>query len=762
MLEIENDIKCRGSILSIGLGTKNIFVLDSAYHLNVLSSTKLTPLKTFLLEKKAKPLHQFSKAMSAGSAKELLYGVNESEKVVHLTLSKVLERSEITKWHNGDANSVKFSPSSRMYVTGGADGRSHLFKTDGNAWLNSYEPRPDYISNIAFSSDESKILISSFDGMVTIYDIERNTKLFEFKCDSVAEDALFFDNSNKVCAVTRNRGLYIFDMSISEAIEEDEDVVEEEKDEEVTSKTSKEEVKKDVVENEKEVEESKENDEEEENRSDDRLVRVKNAFDEWPTTIIIGEQNRFALVGSKKNKLYLVYLKTAQILKTIVLENQGISEMKLSEDSLYIGFVDGTLFRINRNTLLDEFKSSLDKKDFKEAQKLFDTNELLCLNIASIAFEEAWPSILAEAMQLIEDDKLEEADEKVKPFITSNKLYSDEYLSHFEKHKDIKNFIDYVNVKNYAEAYAAAEMNPEIEKLHAYQKLEEHWQIVFKNAKKLLSSGLYEESLKAEKIMQPFMKVPNKKKLSQHLIANGAVFEKAELLIKEKKFRAYFSLIEQFPFLKDVSLYQKVIHYADSMHEKVVEFEHNKEFDRAIQLLEALIIFPPYKELAKQGIMKIKTYADFAKKVNNKEYVQAYAMAEKSQYLKVGAEFVELKDAFKATYVNAEKQAELGNPDQVLDILDIYMKIEYWKDKVKNVMQKAYISEMEFKAESNTVKWPETFEKYANIFGKDMQLQQLAEVVNMISAYNNLEDTEVDENIDSSRYEKTLIEYMEI
>jgi len=752
MLEIESDIKCRGSILSIALGAKNIFVLDSAYHLNVLSATKLTPLKTFLLEKKAKPLHQFSKAMSAGSAKELLYGVNENEKVVHLTLSKSLERSEITKWHNGDTNSAKFSPSSKMYVTGGADGRSHLFKTDGDIWLNSYEPRPDYISNIAFSSDESRILISSFDGMVTIYDIERNTKLFEFKCDSAAEDALFFDGSDKVCAVTRNRGLYIFDMSISESFEEKEK--DEEKDEESISETNQEEVKKNVAENKKNAEDK--------NSINDRLIRVKNAFDEWPTTIIVGEDNRFALVGSKKNKIYLVYLKTAQVLKTIVLENQGISEMKLSEDSLYIGFVDGTLFKINRNTLLDKLKISLEKKDFEEAQKLLDTNELLCLNSLSIAFEEAWPSILMEAMELIESDKLEEADAKVKPFIKSNKLYSDEYLSHFEKHKDIKNFIDFVNVKNYAEAYAAAEMNPEIEKLHAYQKLEEHWQIVFKNAKKLLASGLYENSLKAEKIMQPFMKVPDKKKLSQHLITNGAVFEKAELLVKEKKFRAYFSLIEQFPFLKDVGLYKKVIHYADGMHEKVVEFEHNKEFDRATQLLEALIVFPPYKELAKQGIKKIKTYADFTKKVNNKDYVQAYAMAEKAQYLKVGAEFVELKDDFKATYINAEKQAELGNPEQVLEILDIYMKVEYWKDKVKNVMQKAYVCEMESKSELNAIKWTETFEKYANLFGKDMQLQQLAEDVNMISAYNSLEDVEVDENIDSSRYEKTLIEYMEI
>jgi len=754
MLEIESDIKCRGSILSIGLGAKNIFVLDSTYHLNVLSATKLTPLKTFLLEKKAKPLHQFSKAMSAGSAKELLYGINESEKVIHLTLSKVLERSEITKWHNGDTNSVKFSPSSKMYVTGGADGRSHLFKTDGNIWLNSYEPRPDYISNIAFSSDESKVLISSFDGMVTIYDIERNTKLFEFKCDSVPEDALFFDNSNKVCAVTRNKSLYIFDMNIKESIDE--------KDEEVPSEESEKGTKEDIAHNENEAEEVKESDANEENRSDDRLFIVKNAFDEWPTTIIVGEQGRFALVGSKKNKLYLVYLKTGQVLKTIPLENQGISEMKLSEDSLYIGFVDGTLFRINRNILLDEFKASLDKKDFQEAQKLFNTNELLCMNSVSIAFEEAWKSILSEAIQLIEEDKLDDADAKVKPFITSNKLYSDEYLSHFEKHKDIKNFIDYVNVKNYAEAYAVAELNPEIEKLHAYQKLEEHWQIVFKNAKKLLASGLYEESLKAEKIMQPFMKVPSKQKLSQHLIANGAVFEKAEALIKDKKFRAYFSLIEQFPFLKDVSLYQKVIHYADSMHEKVVELEQNKEFDRAIQLLEALIIFPPYKVLAKDGIKKITTYSDFAKKVNSKEYVQAYAMAEKSQYLKVGAEFVELKDAFKATYENAEKQAELGNPEKVLEILDIYMKIEYWKDKVKNVMQKAYIREMEFKAELGTVKWPETFEKYANLFGKDMQLKQLAEDVSMVSAYDNLEDAEVDENIDSSKYETTLIDYMEI
>jgi len=757
MLEVESDIKCRGSILSIGLGAKNIFVLDGAYHLNVLSATKLTPLKTFLLEKKAKPLHQFSKAMSAGSVKELLYGVSESEKIVHLTLGKGLERSEITKWHNGDANSVKFSPSASMYVTGGADGRSHLFKTDGDVWLNSYEPRPDYISNIAFSCDESKILISSFDGVVSIYDIERNTKIFSFKCDSVAEDAAFFDNANKVCAVTRNRGLYIFDMSILETSEYEDEESKEDVDAEKVSEKPEE---TNVVER----EEDKKDDEDDEESIDNsgRLIRVKDAFDEWPTTMIIGEQDRFALVGSKKNKIYLVYLKTAQVLKTIILDNQGISQMTLSDDSLYVGFVDGTLFRINRNTLLEELTASLEKKNYDEAHRLFETNELLYLNIASVSFDEAWTTVLAEAIELIEQDKLEEADKKVKPFIVSNKLYSDEYLNHFEKHKDIKNFIDYVNVKNYAEAYAAAEVNPEIEKLHAYQKLEEHWQIVFKNAKKMLSSGMYEDSLKAEKIMQPFMKVPNKKKLSQHLISNGKVFEKSELLIKEKKFRAYFGLVEQFPFLKDVSLYQKVIHYADSMHEKVVELEHNKEFNRAIQLLEALIIFPPYKELAKQGIQKIAQYADFTKKVDAGEYVQAYAMAEKSPYLMVGAEFVQLKDAFKATYENAEKQANLGRPTEVIAILDIYMKIDYWRDKVKNVMQKAYLNEMEFNAEVNDIKWPETFETYLKLFGKDMQLQQIAEALNMIPAYDNLEEVEVNEHIESSMYETTVLQHMEV
>jgi len=758
MIEVVNEIKCRGSILSIGLGAKNIFVLDAGYHLNVLSSRNLTPLKTFLLEKKAKPLHQFSNAMCVGSTKELLYSVNETEKTVHLTLTKGLERHEINQWHNGDVNCVKFSPSTDFYITGGADGRSHLFKTDGDVWLNSYEPRPDYVSAITFSDDESKVVLASFDGVVSIYDIERNAKLHSFQCESVAEDVAFFEEGTKVCVVTRERSIYTFDLSIKEekVTQEAEEQKEQPQQQEKDKKEASSEVKENKP-NEQDAKEKEENQEENDNTLHKRVKVVKNAFEEWPTTIAVGEQGLFALVGTKKNRVHIIYLKTLQIIKSVSFENQGVSHLKLGDESLYVGFADGSLFRVERNVLADEFKEALDKDNFSEANLLIEKNELLCLNKAYLKFETSWPIVLQEAVDLIEQNKLEEADAKVKPFIVSNKLYSEEYLQYFSNHKDIKNFIDYVNVKNYAEAYAAAELNPEIEKLHAYQKLEEHWQIVFKRAKELISSGVYDDSLKAEKLMQPFMKVPKKKKLSLHLIANGAVFEKAEALVKQKQFKAYFGLVKKYPFLEDVALYQKVINYAETIYEKVIELEHVKEFDKAIYLLETLIFFPPFRELAKNSIAKIKTYSEFVKKIAASEYVQAYNMADQNPYLQVGEDFVALKEIFKTTYELAEKKAELGKPSAVLETLDIYLKVDYWSQKIKNVMQKAYLNEMEMNVDNTDIDWTTTFETYVNIFGKNMQLQQVAKEIHKTAIFERLEDVEVDEEIPSSSYVHSIL-----
>lgn len=669
MLEITHDTTCHGSIISIGASEKYLFVLDNTYHLTLLHPNTLASLKSILLASKSAPLHQFSNAMDADDRHHILFTVAKSGKVIHMKITTKLEKITDTLWHEANIGCMTFDPTGRYYATGGNDGKVHLFAYESSKWLTSFEIRPDYISDLNFSHDGNYLLSAAYDHHVFLYDTVRIEPAGKFETSSVTESALFFDHNHKVCCITRHKTLEVYD------------------------------------------------------RAEHEIIFCETLFDAWPTVIITDENERYIIVGTKQNLLYIISLDTYSVVAKVPLDVQGVSTLKLTDDALFIGTIDGRIMRVDRTVLLTEFETALHVKDYKKATELLEKNALLYFSKEAEVFDKDWPEVMTQARKLLELKKIDAAVALTDPFTKHNPKYSQEFLSYFSNSKEIVNLGEYVEKKLFQAAYELIEQFPTFKQLQLYQKLEEYWFLSFKKARRHLATGEYEGKLEAEKILHPFINVPQKEQSIRQLLASASVFENAEKLIKQKEFAAYFQMVEQFSFLESTELYLKTLALGSTLHDKVVRLEQEKLWDKAIELLEFLAAFPTYKKSSIERIKEINRYLQFIENLEEKNYKAAYAQAEESPYIQSSDEFQNLIKEFNTEYEEAYHLAKFGPPKKVLAALEIYFEIPYWNEKTKNIMKVAYANEIKNSALS-TIDCKKTLENYIGLFGKDTVLEQ--------------------------------------
>ena len=124
-------------------------------------------------------------------------------------------------------------------------------------------------------------------------------------------------------------------------------------------------------------------------------------------------------------------------------------------------------------------------------------------------FDEVWPDILNQAIDLLNKDEIEKAIEIAAPFIVSQpkKNEFDFYLSQKE---GAKTFLQLIEKKDYSKAYEMTKTMKFLTKTQAYEKLENIWNRAFFNAKKLLIENAKINQRLAEQYLEP-LKTPPKK-----------------------------------------------------------------------------------------------------------------------------------------------------------------------------------------------------------------------------------------------------------
>lgn len=659
----------QGSVLSIMQSKETTLCVDNTFHIVEINSS-LKVSKSIQVTKNAESPHRYSHAFGISPLTYFCIPIFGEKKafIIEFDGSKPKPIATLDD-HDGDIESSAFSQDGRFFATGGQDGR--VFFYDGRSFLPiaSLLARSDYISTIRFSKSGEFVAISGFDKFTLVFDMLRHKIAFNFVTSDVVEDSAFFDKDEKLILVCRNNASIIFSLK------------------------------------------------------DGKIISQEYPFAFWPTSIAIDSEENYALVGTRSDTLYVIALKDNTKAMEIKDEHAGIASLTFSHNHLYIGSIDGSLLIIDYNEGKDELKASLDRKDYKSAREAINKNVFLSIHPLTKVFDEVWPEILHQAIDLLNQDCIEEAVELTAPFVV-NPSKKNEFDFYLAQKDGVKTFLELISKKDYPKAYEMLQTTKFLVKTQAYEKLENIWNKAFFNAKKLLIENANVNKRLAEQTLAPFNNTP-KKELIVQLLRNCDVFEKAEALIKKQNFKEYFSLTFQFSFLRDTDLYKKVLLVGERMLANLIELEKNFRYDEAKKIAETLLVFPTLKRNANERIVLMQQKESLLTAIEAKDIKKVYSLIDEIESLRSMQQFKDFTKDFLRHYEEAKPYAYSGNAKHAMVLFGEYLEINYWVDKIGSLLKIAYLKQIEKNLHNIEVNWVITLKRYFERYGKSFELIKL-------------------------------------
>ncbi len=669
MLHTLKKITFQHSILSIEKCGKLFYVLDSGYWLHIIQEENLQLIRSFNLVKEYPLMHKYANSTSVSKQNKFFIPLLGTKKGVVIELDGGLKKKGVVDWHEGDIESASFSSDGKYLATGGSDGRTYIFDAQKVSLITSLPPRPDYICDLTFSKKCDKLACSGFDKYVVIYDIAVNRITNVIKAPDVPEKTKFFDNDKYLYLVLRNGGSLIYDLNYK------------------------------------------------------KILSTENIFSTWPSYADISPDNKFAVVGSRSDALYAVKLEDNSRVLDIKLEYSGVASIKFFDNILAIGTVDGSLIFIDYKIGDAEFVKFLEEKNFPQARERVNKNLFLSIHPMMKVFDDEWPGILKKAIEMLNENRLDEAILFTDPF-TVDKSKKKEFDFYLSQKSIVGSFVEAVSKREFQKAFELSLQNRFLMKTLAYEAYEKEWLRSFNTAKKLLEEDALHNTKIAQNTLKPF-EMTDKKEIIAMLLKNTQIFTQAEELIKQRKFKNYFDVVAKFPFLEDTDLYKKVISLSDKFFDEFNTLEQNGEYEQALEKAKFLSDFPNHKKAIKDRLIIMAAKEKFIDAVNKHNVKLAYELLDKNEILRGLSAFMKLKEDFEERYNNSLIYAEQGNPKKTMLSLSTYMEIRYWIDRISILMKKAYLAEMKQNIGRSDVNWNITLKRYIDRFGKDDEIKKL-------------------------------------
>lgn len=656
--------KFKNPILRVNNHNDYYYVIDSKSIFYILNKECKVQLKQKLA--KDRDLHNYTHLYSIENGvlsipvNDILMCVKyKNEKIVAICKNKSISDNIVLTTFNREAT---------LLLSCTLDGKVSIFNAKTKSYSYIFEYQPDYLSSALFSENNIFVYIGYFNLENRILNL-KNNRLIKFKLDNPIENGTFFDNDTKLFLADREGNSIIYDCITYQVIDK------------------------------------------------------KALFIEWVSCVIVYRNEKYILIGTRKNKLYLLDPFKNELLITIDLDAYGVTSISFKDDKLILSYADSSFQIIDTAYLKDIFLSHINLKEYHEAKSILEQNLFLYADESIKSFELGFDKVLVEAKNMIVKGDIEDAIYILEPFMY-NKVFKKEIDFLFMQQDYIASFIEAIEKDNLKEAYLLAQKYDIITSLGAYQNIEKDWQRTFLKAKKVLESESLHGKNQAIEILKPYINIPQKQKIVKHLFTNVDKFSMADKLIKKQDFKNYFILIEKFSFLKETLLYKKVDSIADSLKEKSMQSYTKNNFIDSAKYSSQLLMFPKYSKYAKDnlGYIKIKISLDeFIKKDNIKD---VYSLVKKHLFLEYDAIFLKYNQIFINDIEKATKYILNKNISSAVKIIEQYIQIEYLKKKLDDTFKLAYIQEID-EANSSEYDVLTTILRYKELFGIDSSLKTL-------------------------------------
>lgn len=673
MLPLLKTLNLEGTPLTIVVSEDDLILIDNRYTFYYLDSENLTLTNTRKISGLNDKLHAYHKGFM-GHGETVHLPLHTTGTSALIGVGETVIKKATLAWHAASVEAAAFSPDGRYVATGGQDGRVYIHDVGSGKLVASLPARPDSVSALRFSSCGQRLAAATFDKRLVIFDIERNIVIADYQTATVVEAMVFFEeDDHKLFAVCREGNAAIFTFPLGE----------------------------------------------------EPTHSYKRNFADWPSVMEKSRDGRIVIVASRQSNLYFIRLANNSVIHEMYLFKKGVTLLRFVENLLFIGYDDGTLEVMKIDQNVKEFKVALHLKNFEEARRLLLAQPFLMAHPVFKQFDDAWEATKKEAKELIINRNIDMARKKVQPFLF-DPLYQQEFDELMGRKNIIIRFLDAVNQKDYATAYALAGKSSEILGLQAYMDLESHWIKTMKKVRAMIAQDGTTNRRHIDHMLSPFMRVPEKKAVIDSLLKNHAICLDAKQLIMKKDFATFFRLAEEHLFLKEGDLYRNIFPMIEKVLSQAQAMEEQNRYDEALELMNMVKEIGPFEMRAAEMIGRIREKRELLAAVRSRNLVDGYKLVEFSPKLSKSPEFKAFQERFKEATDEALKKAFVGDTSGVLDLYEEFLAVDYLQYKIAAVVKIACLYEIrEAMAERKKVNWPATIKNYVEHFGKDGEISKI-------------------------------------
>lgn len=452
------------------------------------------------------------------------------------------------------------------------------------------------------------------------------------------------------------------------------------------------------------------------------------------------ELNYFLLAGLSTDFLNLTIYHKNLILnysnnKPIIIKNYFNKQLKTIESN---HFNNKTIILITENNLLDFYEDYINKiyEDiFKTFNNFLDDKEKILLdnNIFKIYH------LIKSNVFLLNKEKYENSLNNIIDFFiiksivlmnnNQNKILQ-KILKNFEKYKewnitliDIKkytniylNFKKMILMKNYYLAYESVKQNTFLLQTPEYKTLENKFLHTF-----YLCYHRKEKNYeKIKELLNPFLKVKQKKKYCQFLLEKNQILEEYLVNIKNNNLNEAFEILEENPDLEIVEETKILKEKINKFYELTEKIYSIKRTYKAISFLKKIY---KYSNEMKIKEIKLKEYENFLNIINDKDK-EYHKYLNNNDYILDSKEYSVINKEFNVLY---KKYTEKKGVLSVKKINDIFFKYKNIKNKeIITLIKYQYIKILKYinnKKDSN--KLNEYIYFYLDIFGADSHIENI-------------------------------------
>lgn len=643
-MKVLNEVNFKEAIIEIKiLDDGSLLVVDSKTTVRYLDKETLKLLKGFKVN--INHLRFKTKVIDFSSDGNYFGVLGSTCSETRLYNAKTKKAIAKVDRHQGEVSCVGIEPKNRYLFSCGDDGKTFAINIKTRKLAFTLPIHTDTVTDIVFSRDAQWIATASYDKKIQIFDMLTMSRKHRLIGHTGAVTKLHFFSNHRLFSIDKRSNAIVWDYNKGKVIKRLEGV------------------------------------------HDDVLA------------VSISSDNKFVFLGTQLGYIIVYELETYTLLtKKYIKLSSSITALCFDEEkeSLIVATQKGDIYFYHIYEGIDYLRELLKEQAYDVIQRYIDKNPLLEYTQIYQIITNLWEVTVKKAKISLERG---DRDAAINLFIHFKNIPSKNTIMKniMSEYEEFEKFKQLAKDEKLSLAYSLASKHPMYKDSKIYKNLEVIWKNRLNKAQKYAIDP--KGSREARELLAPYRGIAIKTKLIQELFNQSEVYKRFCIAIGQKDFRVSFELIKQHPFLKELSDYDKLMQYGDSLYIQSRKYIDSDDTHLATKILRILVDFGDFSDDAQELIVEIENRQKFYNAIKEEKLGIAYNLLALDANLQETDNGKKLQKEWNEDVMKADEYALLGDVDALNRVVEKYKKISSKTKALGNIYGWCYMTQLEHAVE---------------------------------------------------------------